>query len=96
MVTPALPAGSYIVEWSYTLGNVNFGASSRGRVVVDGVTTLQEVQPSNTLVAWKNGEAGQGLVVLGAGAHTIAIDYSRVSGGTATIQDARLLIWRVA
>jgi hypothetical protein len=96
LTTPVLPAGDYLILWSCTLGNQIAQASSKARVMVDGVTTLSTIEPSGVQANWKEADAGQAVVTLTNAAHTITVDFARTSGGTATIQDARLTIYRVA
>lgn len=96
LTTPSIPAGNYMINWSADLGNSSTKVASKMQVQVDDTTTLAGSQIDFTESNGYAMQAGHAIVALTAAVHTIDIDYSILSAGTANIRNARLTIWRIS
>jgi len=93
-----VPAGDYIIKWNAEIGNTGEENAVEFRVQLDNSNTLFQIQPQvgrEVSGAWSHTAAGHAIVTL-SGSHDFDIDYNAsVFGGTASIEDARLTLWRV-
>jgi hypothetical protein len=99
MTTPSLPAGRYRIGWNYEWRYDSIANNAIVRVQLDDSATLMEMQqePKDAGSDQSINKAGFGYVTLGAGVHTIDLDYRSSNGTYSTyIKRARLEIWRVS
>lgn len=100
LVTPAVTAANYRIGWSFTYGASSTNQDFRSRIILDG-NTASPVWESRT--ESKDPGADQQIpasafrrVALGAGVHSIDIQYSGTDGGTtARIAQANLEFYQV-
>lgn len=96
-ISVTLPAGTFYVGWSYGWGYASTGNDFVGRVVADGVTVFDhQEEPQDSGVDQIHSVSGFTEVVLAAGTRDFTLDYRSAGGHEARIQQARLVIWRVA
>ena len=95
MTTPVNPAGVYLIKWSFTIGNAA-QLPVKSRVMLDGATLLEDMVACDDSCQFSNAEGGHAVVTLTNAAHTFTIDYGKVTTGTATIEHARLTLWRIS
>ena len=95
LTTPSLTAGDYYISWQCQLRTSNNGREVTIQVELDDTTQLTQMTWDSTLDAQISGSDHQTLT---AAIHTIDIDFQAESGAarTATISDARIVIWRVS
>ena len=92
-----VPNGTYIVFWSATGGNSGEERGFRFQVQLDDTTDLTDGTAriaEGDASTWAEPKGGHAVLALN-GAHDIDMDFA-ASGGTATIRDARLTLWRVS
>jgi hypothetical protein len=95
LTTPAIPAGNYLIQWSADIGNTAVAGQVAARCQVDDATTLTDVSLNSGMA--DHSFAGHAVVALGAGVHFVDIDWLRpVAVGSASISNARLMLWRVS
>jgi len=96
LTTATIPAGDYMIFWSFSLGNDTKSKSTTAQVQVDDTNTLSAcVISDNTEDDYSFMQSGHAIVPLTAGVHEVDIDFAQGGEGeTATIQDARLTMWR--
>lgn len=98
LTTPSIPAGTYIVEWSYEQSGDSSDKVYNYRVQVDGTTALHEIavkqngKYNDTPGIWYP-HSGWGEIVLTAASHFIDLDFWATTN-TAYIRRARLRIRR--
>jgi len=99
LTTPVVPAGRYRIGWSYNW-RCNSGSSDfRGRIELDGTTTLMSHQQESQDAGADQLQPAAGFVYVNLtnAAHTFDLDLSGSAAGVAaTIADGRLEIWRVS
>lgn len=96
LTTPSLPAGTYKVSWSASVGHTA-NQTTNVRCILDGIDTLSEVGVAIAAGGTSTLQGSFTTRVLTSGVHNIAIEYSRIAGGgNATIEQARIEIHRVA
>jgi len=93
--TGSVPAGDYIIIWSFGMGNSNNTKVSGFRIQLDNTTNLQEGEISTPNGGTYGPAGGHAIVTLTAATHTIDIDYLAVTN-TALIRNARITFWRVS
>lgn len=98
--TDVLLGGTYRIEWYYVWRHSanNANNSFEARVEIDDTTQihLHQQQPQNTVAAQQQVVSGFKDIVLSAAAHDIDLDLRAVGAGTATIEESRFSIHRVA
>jgi len=97
LTTSELPAGTYLVQWSAEMkhSNTTLGNYCKARVTMDDATEIgQSIWPYSV---WHD-FGGFRVYEVGSGgsAHEIDIDFRMHGGGVASIQRARLMVWRIA
>lgn len=95
LTTTNLPAGNYIINWSAD-GGAGDNDSGIYQVEENDTTQLTETEARMNMpsgVVWYNSFSGHAIRTL-SGVNTFDIDF-RESGGTASIRNARLTLWRV-
>jgi len=89
-----VPAGDYYLAWAMTSGNTGTEQGVDGRVQLDDSTDLTEFTTRGRDGSnWDSPRGGHQILTLN-GAHDIDVDYN-AAGGTATIKDVTLTLWRV-
>ena len=109
LTTPALPAGTYRIGWSFQWNHNSTSTDFLGRVQLDDTDDLAyyQAEPSDssyTGTPFSTTGTDQQMEMegfshktLGAGVHTIDIDFATsVAGDESSIWNVRLEIWRVA
>lgn len=99
LTTGSLPAGDYLIKWCAEVRTTDEDMNYRCQV--DDSTIVNEAEHS---LGSKGAEGtydyyvtvgGFRELTLGAGVHTVDIDYNDSSGGTAFIRRARITVWRI-
>lgn len=100
--TPSLPAGDYYIGYQAEFSLEDENSFVGVRAQLDDTTDLGEVYQAIkkkwtiAIPTW-HPFAGHQVVTLGAGVHTIDIDYlDEAAGNIAHIRRARVVIWRVS
>lgn len=94
--TVVVPAGDYIVFYQVVVSATATSTEVEIRIQLDDTTDLFMVNwiPG---VDHKNAGGGLDFLTLGAGSHDFDIDWRKAFGsGTASIEQARLAVWRTA
>jgi len=95
LTTVSLPAGDYWVQW-YAETNTHNSFEIKLRIQVDDTTNLTEQEHKNTQQSAWYPWNGFKQVTLGAGVHTVDMDYaSGKKRKEVEIQQARIAIWKV-
>lgn len=97
LATTSLPAGNYILLFSYVVGGTANNTVVESRVILDAVDVRFIV---NQRIGTANGRFSVGghevVAGLTAGVHTFSIEYRKSSGsGNASIEGAHLTLWRI-
>lgn len=104
LVTPSIPAGTYRIGW-FAVGNNSDVANDWDLQVSEGannlidptVTGFMREEPSDSGSDQRHVRSGFRYLVLGAGVHTIDMDFRNSAGtDTVTMFHGVLEIWRVA
>ena len=97
LTTGTLPAGTYMVNWTYEWAGSSASADVDIQVEVDNTTVImdQRQEPKDPGTDQSNPKGGQVPITLTNATHTIDIDYRGENGNTAYIKSARLQIWRL-
>lgn len=90
-------AGNYLLHWAWVGGQNNNEKEVRFRVQIDDSITLTDFTDvhGDGSDQWDNAMAGHRIVALD-GTHDIDVDFSRPDGGTATIRDTVLTLFRIS
>ncbi len=98
LTTGTIPAGTYMINWSYEWWGSSASVDVDVQVQVDNTTVIldQRQEPKDPGNDQSIPVGGQAPLVLTNATHTIDIDYRGENGNTAAIKSARLQIWRVA
>lgn len=92
----ALPAGDYILYYSYVTSGSNNNTGIESRVQQDDVTDIQLVTNRAGSAGAQYANAGYKVLQALSGSHTFDIDWRRESGsGDAGILWARLALWLI-
>jgi len=90
-----VPAGNYLLSWSFIWGE-DGNNSSLYRVQQDDTTDLMNLESRVNNSNERQAAAGQRELALAAGSYDFDIDYAYGnSGGTVIISDAQFTFWRV-
>lgn len=105
MTTPNLPAGDYMISWSY---NVRHSATNNDWAVSVDVVGLDALtlnnqnapgfdaeQPADASLNQAAPRHGERLVSWAAGVHTVVLEFSNQTGGNTDIKRGELVMWRV-
>jgi len=95
--SPTVPAGNYRIGYTFEWRRNTASNDFKGRVVLDGTTTIMEINSeSKDSNSWFL-VGGFDIVNLSNATHTITIQYSgETSGNTSYIRRARIEFWRVS
>lgn len=99
ITTPVVPAGRYRIGWYYNWRYASTANDFLARVQVDDTTTVmsQQQEPQDAGADQRYPVGGFAYVNLTNAAHTIDLDFaSNLAGTAATMNNARLEIWRVS
>ena len=100
LTTTSLPAGDYMVQWSFEYSQQSNTEACESRIQVDDTTILGEYAGAPNISYAQGGyypAGGFAITTLTAGIHTIDVDYaSSASNKSAYIKNVRLSIWRVS
>jgi len=95
LTTPDVPAGTYIVKWSFEWRQSSTSRDFQARVQYDDTDDLMNMNEEPKDGSNYNPRSGFIVADLSAGVHTIDLDYSAESGsGTSYIRRARLLFFK--
>jgi len=92
---PSIPEGTYLIQWYAEIRHSNNTLSEYAamRVQVNDLTEIgYSIWPYN---GWEDA-GGMNVYDIGAGSHTVDLDFEVSGGGTAYIRRARLVVWRIA
>jgi len=96
LTTTSLPAGDYILFWSYTTVGSNNNTQVSSRVRKDGTTDLFTITSKASVAGSEFGNAGHSVQVALTGVHTFDVDYWRAAGsGSAGVKDVLLTLWLI-
>ena len=93
LVTPVIPAGTYMVMWSAQLGNATNAAKSKVRCTIDAAA-VGEVFVTGSGTGEYQSFSGFKKTSLTNAAHTLEVDYAALTG-TAEIANARIMLHRI-
>lgn len=98
LTTSSLVGGTYRIEWQYAWYHTSTSNDFGARVQIDNTTTIHNhvEEPQDGGTDQRRSSSGFKEIALGAGVHSIDLDYLSGAGATAGIDQARLSIWRVA
>lgn len=100
LTTPTLPAGDYLIQWSWEYSHQSTTESVDSRIQIDDTTTLGEYAGAPNISFAQGGyypAGGFAKATLTQGVHTVDVDYkSSVNNKTAYIKNVRLAIWKVS
>lgn len=99
LTTPSVPAGTYIIQWTYYWAYSSAANSFEGRILRDGsvVEALHRQEPQDTSLTQAHAHTKFDVMVLTAGVHTFDLQYRNSGGGnTAQIQHVHMLFYRLA
>lgn len=91
--TASVPAGNYLIQWNWEIKTSNSAKAVTARIELDDTTELTE---DNSKLDVFDATGGFIVVPLTAATHQLDIDFKVVSGATATIRRARVILWRVS
>ena len=96
LTTTSLPAGDYILFWSYITNGSNNNTQVESRVRKDGATDLFLVTNKASTAGSQFSNSGHDVQVALSGVHTFTVDYRFAGGaGSAGIQDVHLTLWLI-
>lgn len=96
LTTTNLPAGDYILFWSYTTVGSNNNTQVSSRVRKDDTTDLFTITSKASVAGSEFGNAGHNVQLALTGVHTFSVDYWRAAGsGSAGIKDVLLTLWLI-
>ncbi len=99
-VTNVLAGGTYRISWYYvwrhSVNNANNSFEARVQVDNGTIHHTHQQQPQNPVATQRQIVSGFDDVALSAAAHTIEIDLRAIGAGSASIEESRLEIYRVA
>ena len=96
LTTTSLPAGDYVLFWSYTTIGSNNNTQVSSRVRKDGTTDLFTITSKASVAGSEFGNAGHNVQVALTGVHTFDVDYWRAAGsGSAGVKDVLLTLWLI-
>lgn len=98
LTTTSVPAGDYLISWSYTWGNENTFDDTLVRIQQDDSTDLWNAreEPKDSGTDQRNASGGFAQVTLTAGVHTFDMDFATSdTNEDARIQQSRMMFWRV-
>jgi len=100
LTTIVVPAGDYVINWSWEYAHQATTEATKTRIQVDDTTTLAEYAGAPNISYAQGGYypgGGFAVITLTNAAHNIDVDYaSSVSNKTAYIKNVRLSVWKVS
>lgn len=98
LTTPSIPAGDYMIQWSYQISTDKSSISVGARVHLDDTTLVMETNRQMPTLDDYDPQAGFAKVTLSAAVHTFDLDFKTESGAGAgaNIKDAKLCLWRLS
>lgn len=98
--TEVLAGGTYRISWYYvwrhSVNNANNSFEARVQVDNGTIHHTHQQQPQNAVATQRQIVSGFDDVALSAAAHTIEIDLRAIGAGSASIEESRIEIYRVA
>lgn len=98
LTTSSVPAGTYHIAYAWTWKYSLITADFKARCRVDSNTIVDEIiiTPSSVAVNQQNIVSSFDNIVLGAGTHTVDIDYSSSDVlGTASIKNTKIELYKI-
>ena len=95
--SPTLPAGYYRIGYTFEWRRNTASNDFEGRVLLDGTTTIMEINVESKDVNSWHLVGGYDIVSLTNATHTIVIQYAgETTGNTSYIRRARIEFWRIS